>query len=128
MPNAGYRPSGPPRQINRIVTFDNHKTQGQLISVPDEGVYRLMVEFMARRSDGNYPAARPSACYNRTARIENTNGHVRVIRPEADLTSQDDLSWKVFMDPFSENVMVSVAGGVGATVEWTITSRLYVQL
>jgi len=128
MPNAGYRPQGPKRQINRIMSFDDVKTQAQLVAVPDDGVYKLEVEFAALRSDGNFSEKRPSAWYTRTARVENTNGNLRVLRPEADLTSQDDLGWKVFLDPFSENVMISVQGSMGTTVSWTVTSRLYVQL
>lgn len=128
MPNAGYRPQGPHVQINKVVSHDAVQTTLQVVPVPDEGVYRLEVEVMGLRTDGIFPANRPSACYTRHARIANTGGHVTVYRPEADLTSQDDLSWRVFLDPWSANVRVSVQGGAGATVSWTAVSRLFVQL
>lgn len=128
MPNAGYRPEGPHLQIARVTTNDAAKTPIQVIPVPDEGVYQLDLRIFGLRTGGSQGPVKGSACYNRSARITNTGGQVTVFGPETKLTSQDDKTWRVYVEPWSNNVQVSVQGSVGSAVNWTAEARLFVQL
>lgn len=129
MPNAGYRPQGPEPQVSRLTTFNGAKTALQVVAVPDEGVFRFEVEIFASRLAGINGADGDCAIYNRVARVKNLHGQVSVYSVHTPVTSEDPhVGWKVYVEPWSANVQVSVQGASGVQVAWTAVSRLHVQL
>lgn len=127
MANADFRPSGT-TQVSRVTTTDNSPTLAQTVLVQSDGVFLLDVEILSSRQSGASGSPGDSACYTRTLRVKRVGGLVTTAPSQTDYTKQDQKTWGVDISAGTGTVVVNVHGANGNTINWTITSKLRIQL
>jgi len=104
-----------------VQTTNNTVTTAATIALADNTAYLLQATIVGRRSDAADRAAyvRNACAYREAAGAATLEGTV-----DTALTRESTASWDATISVSGNNVLITVRGATGATVNWTVTYTL----